>query len=81
MTTVKQLIEYLKKLPPETECQVLVESPPRRPYAGYEVFVEDLDLREYKGNVEFTDFTGEHFKNVKPDVSYYKKKYLLFGER
>ena len=81
MTTVKQLIEYLKKLPPETECEVLVENPPRRPYAGYEVSVEPMDLREYEGNVEFTDFTIDGFNSVKPDAPYYKKKYLKFGEK
>jgi hypothetical protein len=80
MTTVKQLIEYLKMLPPETECQVLVEKPSYRNYGGaYDVSVESMDLREYEGNVEYTDFADNQF--TKPGEPHFNKKYLQFGER
>lgn len=75
MTTVNDLIKYLETLPSETECTVMCT------YSdGWNSGVEevDMDLTEYTGNVEYTDFTNNQF--MKKEDYWYKKKCLTFGE-
>lgn len=74
-TSITQLIEYLKTLPPDTELSVV------RGYdCGYSTCTEEvpLDLDPITGNVDFADYTGNKF--VKPDSPLRNKKYLVFGE-
>ena len=56
MTTAKQLIEYLEKLPPDTKIEVLKTV--SKNYDTYTTF-EDLNLHPYDGNCEmfWTDNT------------------------
>lgn len=74
MTTVSELIEYMQKLPPDTEVEVI---------EGYDcgyatcTRIVNLDLDELSGNVEFTDFRDNPF--VSESDPYYKKTYLLLG--
>ena len=63
MTTITELIEYLKTLPTDTELFVVSD--------GARNF---LEINE---NTYFTDLTGNQF--VKEGDSRYNKKYLTFG--
>jgi hypothetical protein len=74
MTTIKEFIEYLKTLPPDTEISVL-----RTYTSGYNTIVErvPLNLDPIEENVEFIDLTGNKF--VKKDDDGFNKKYLVLG--
>lgn len=75
MTTVNDLIKYLKKLPSETECSVMVGYTEKWSIGIKEV---DMDLRGgYEGNVDFVDYTENPY--TKKSEPHYKKKYLTFG--
>lgn len=74
MTTVKELIKYLKTLPEETECTVMVGN-----QNGWDFYMEEvsMDLKEFYGNVDYLNLTGNYL--VKEDDPRYNKKYLTFG--
>lgn len=72
MTTVKQLIEYLKTLPAET----IVET---SEMAGvYDLYARsvDLDIGPYSDTMEYYDFTDK--KDI--NSSYYGKTVLVIGD-
>ena len=72
MTTVAELIEYLKKLPPETEVRVVEVD-------NYEYSIcssfKPLDLAN---NVNYVDLTGN--LNVEEDSPLFGRKFLDLGE-
>ena len=74
-TTVKELIEYLKTIPLDTELRVVVVED-----CGYSrcASYEPMDISEFTGNVEYTNLAGNQF--VKPDSPQFDKRYLDFGE-
>lgn len=76
MTTVRELIDYLKTLPEDTEVEVIVGH-----YSDYSYCTETvpLNLDPYTGNVDFTDFSGNEF--VKEGSKFFNKKYLTLGEK
>ena len=74
--TVKDLKEYLKQFPDDTEIEVLKEE--NTGYMGAYITTVPLDLNEYSGNVEFMDFTTI---DIEPDHRYYGKKLLIFGDK
>lgn len=74
--TVKELIDYLKTLPEDTEVEVVVGH-----YSDYSYCTETvpLSLDPCTGNVDFTDFSGNEF--VKEGAKFFNKKYLTLGEK
>jgi hypothetical protein len=75
MITVKEFIEYLQTLPPDTIV---------RTFEGYDCghahYTEEVDLNlGDKGNVDFIDFTGNQF--VDKENYLYEKKLLTIGVR
>jgi len=76
MTNIKQLIQFLSQFPEDTELSVLESS-----YCGYDCNVQEvaLDLDPVKGNVEFTDLTGNPF--IHKGDKLFNKKYLVFGKQ
>ena len=74
MTTAKELIEYLKTIPEETQIRVL-----ERYENGYSTYVKEVDLNLdlINGNIEFEDFRLNPF--TKETDAHYMKTYLLFG--
>ena len=75
MTTLREFIDYLECLPPETEVSVIHSYD-----CGYSTCTKEvpLDLDPVTGNVDFTDLTGNQF--VKDDDPRANKKYLVLGE-
>lgn len=73
-TTVKELKTYLETLPEETEVEVLVEKSGH--YQTYTQF-EPLEIGPYSDTLEFVDLTGNPY--VKPEATYFGKKFLKFG--
>lgn len=76
MTTVRELIQYLEKLPPDTEVSVIVGYD-----CGYSYCTEEvaLNLDPYKGNIDFLDFRNNQF--VKETHELYNKTFLTLGEK
>lgn len=68
MTTIKELIEYLKTLPEDTILSVIDASD------TYEPIEVPLDLDD---NVDFCDLTDVDW--VKPESKRYNKKFLRLG--
>lgn len=75
MTTVKDLIEYLMGIPPDTELRVVVSYDCE--YSTCTKFVP-LDLDQETGNVEYTDMAGNKF--VERDSGLWDRRFLDFGE-
>lgn len=76
-TTVKELIEYLKELPLDTELMVLTAKEEGRYETVYRF--EPLDLDPVAGNVEYTDMRGNKF--VEKDSALWDRRFLEFGEK
>ena len=80
MATVKELREWLKRFPDDTEVEVLKQDPPSD-YGYGDVRFVDLVLNDEDSDFgdgwDFTDFTNN--KNVMPEDRVYKKKYLMLG--
>ena len=74
-TTVKELIDYLKTIPLDTELHVLV-----REEGDYwdRVNYAPMDLSELTGNVGYVNLADNPL--VKPDSPEFDKRYLYFGE-
>jgi hypothetical protein len=73
MTTVKEFIEYLQTLPPDTIVRTVEGYD-----CGYAYCTEEVDLNlGDKGNVDFIDFTENQFVDKKNYL--YKKKLLTIG--
>jgi hypothetical protein len=73
---VEEFAEWLKTFPDQKAEIQVIEHHDRRGYdeqGGY-VFEELFDPTKH---TEYTDFRNNEL--VKPDVSYYKKSYLLIG--
>ena len=75
MTTVKELIEYLKDVPLDTELRVVVSYD-----CGYSTCAKfvPLDLDEVTGNVEYTDMAGNKFIDRHSEL--WDRRFLDFGE-
>lgn len=74
-TTVKELIEYLKNIPLDTELRVVVTED--YGYATRAKFVP-LDVNQATGNVEYTDMAGNKFVEKHSDL--WDRRFLDFGE-
>ena len=74
-TTVKELIEYLKTIPLDTELQVVETYD-----CGYSMCARyvPLDIDELKGNVTYTNLSDNQF--VKEDSPNFDKRFLDFGD-
>ena len=72
MTTVKELIEYLKSIPLDTELRVLVSYD-----CGYSTCTKFEPL-VIEGNTDYTNLSGNQF--VKKDSPNFDKRFLDFGE-
>ena len=80
MATVKELREWLKRFPDDTEVEVLKQEPSSFYQEYGDVHFVELVLNDdsdFGENWDFTDFTNN--KNVKPEDNVYKKKYLMLG--
>ncbi len=75
MATVKELIEYLRKIPLDTELRVVVTYD-----CGYSTCAKyvPLDLDENTGNVDYTNLANNKF--VKFDSNLHDRRFLDFGE-
>ena|GEM_PF-5026651 len=74
-TTVKELIEYLKTIPLDTELRVAVTYDCQG--ATCAKFVP-LDLNQTTGNVAYTDMNGNMF--VEKHSELWDRRFLDFGE-
>ena len=74
-TTVKDLIEYLRNIPLDTELRVVMVDD-----CGHDQCASfvPMDLSEYTGNVDYTDLTGNPF--VKEDSALCGRRFLDFGK-
>jgi hypothetical protein len=74
MTTVAQLIEFLKTQDQKAEVHVLKAT--EVPYQGYDVEFEPLDLTE---DVDYIDLRGN--PHTLPGQPSYGKRYLELGNK
>ena len=74
-TTVKELIEYLKNIPLDTELRVIVMED-----CGYSTRAKfvPLDLDPATGNVEYADMAKNMF--VEKHSEMWDRRFLDFGE-
>ena len=75
MTTVKELIEYLKTIPLDTELRVVEVYDFGHSTATRFV---PMSLDEQNRNVEYTDLAGNKF--VEKDSENWDRRFLDFGE-
>lgn len=75
MTTVKELIEYLKTIPLDTELRVIEVYDFGHSTATRFV---PMSLDEQNRNVEYTDLAGNKF--VEKDSENWDRRFLDFGE-
>ncbi len=73
--TIKDLIEFLKDLPMDTELRVVEVYD-----CGYSQCAKfvPLDLDKYTGNIEYSDMSKNQF--VKDDSELWDRRFLDFGE-
>lgn len=76
-TTVKELIEYLKTIPLDTELRVVVTYDCQGGYATCTKLVP-LDLDPTTGNVEYIDTNGNRF--IEKHSELWDRRFLDFGE-
>ena len=80
MTTVKELREWLKRFPDDTEVEFAVQAPSRgyESYGPVNFISPELDDSNGGDGWEFSDFRNNQF--VKPSDPMFGKTYLNIGE-
>jgi len=75
VSSVKELIEYLKTVPLDAELRVLTAYD-----CGYSTCVKfvPLEIEGIKSNIDYTDLSGN--PHIKKDSPIFDKRFLDFGE-